>query len=559
MTDELTWTAPGPGYWEWGGSHIPGVLTPIYGPMHQRTLQQSMTTMFERVGVPLGTLREEFVNGRAFTQLQPLVGKPGSKPPPKPVLWLATRLHPAFRARTKTAARTLGQRSWRARTEEWSQTLRPRQRTANLELQHEDLTALDDDALLEHLERAVRNMEQGLLLHFDLHGDDMGPLGLYLSRCIAWGLEPGDAIAAMAGHSPSTAAPVDALRKVSAALLESGWTVDQPVPTSLDALRSFGPSVSQALDEYLDEYGWRLVTGYDIDSRCVGELPEALVANVVAATDLSDGVDAAAAGDQWATRLRVLVPAVNREEFDELLIEARVALDLRDDNGPITVEWPGGLVRRALLEIGRRLAARERLVAAEHVVELDVPEIETLVRDRSGALSADDVAGRARARRAASAEVPPSSLGEREPEPDLSAFPEPLARMTSVALTAVALLERGTPAVETGEGVVASGLGVGSDAYTGRARVAHRAEDALAAIEPGDVLVVPFTTPAYNAVLTVCGAVITEEGGALAHAAVLARELGIPAVVGAAGALSAIADGDQVEVDPVAGTVRRVS
>jgi pyruvate,water dikinase len=67
------------------------------------------------------------------------------------------------------------------------------------------------------------------------------------------------------------------------------------------------------------------------------------------------------------------------------------------------------------------------------------------------------------------------------------------------------------------------------------------------------------TTPAYNAVLAVCGAVVTEEGGALAHAAVLARELGLPAVVGAAGALSAIEDGAQIAVDPLAGTVTLAS
>ena len=81
------------------------------------------------------------------------------------------------------------------------------------------------------------------------------------------------------------------------------------------------------------------------------------------------------------------------------------------------------------------------------------------------------------------------------------------------------------------------------------------ADEALASLEPGDVLVVPFTTPAYNAVLAVCGAVVTEEGGALAHAAVLARELGIPAVVGAEAAMATIEDGAEVTVDPVAGTV----
>ena len=131
--------------------------------------------------------------------------------------------------------------------------------------------------------------------------------------------------------------------------------------------------------------------------------------------------------------------------------------------------------------------------------------------------------------------------------------------MTRTAMTAVALLERAEVAPGAAAGVLVTGMGVGHAPYVGRARVAERAEDALAAIEPGDVLVVPFTTPAYNAVLAVCGAVVTEEGGVLAHAAVLARELGLPAVVGAAGALGLIHDGAEVEVDPVAGTVRLLS
>ena len=81
-------------------------------------------------------------------------------------------------------------------------------------------------------------------------------------------------------------------------------------------------------------------------------------------------------------------------------------------------------------------------------------------------------------------------------------------------------------------------------------------ESALDAMEPGDVLVVRFTTPAYNTVLAIAGAIVTADGALLSHAAVMARELGIPAVVGAAGALDEIPDGAEVEVDPVGGTVR---
>ncbi len=80
------------------------------------------------------------------------------------------------------------------------------------------------------------------------------------------------------------------------------------------------------------------------------------------------------------------------------------------------------------------------------------------------------------------------------------------------------------------------------------------ADEALERCEPGDVVITRFTAPTFNSVLALAGAVVTEHGGLLCHTAVIARELGIAAVVGVAGALD-IEDGAEVEVDPVAGVV----
>ena len=103
------------------------------------------------------------------------------------------------------------------------------------------------------------------------------------------------------------------------------------------------------------------------------------------------------------------------------------------------------------------------------------------------------------------------------------------------------------------------GTGVGTKVVQGVARVATSPEEALDRLEPGDVLVVAGTTPAYNLVLSLAGGVVTADGGPMSHAAVIARELGIPAVIGARGALTDIPDGALVEIDPVAGEVRIVS
>lgn len=74
-------------------------------------------------------------------------------------------------------------------------------------------------------------------------------------------------------------------------------------------------------------------------------------------------------------------------------------------------------------------------------------------------------------------------------------------------------------------------------------------------IQPGDVLIAPFTGPSINSLLPIIGALVVEEGGPLCHAAIVAREFGCSAVIGAQGATTRIPHGAHVEVDPTRGTV----
>ena len=105
------------------------------------------------------------------------------------------------------------------------------------------------------------------------------------------------------------------------------------------------------------------------------------------------------------------------------------------------------------------------------------------------------------------------------------------------------------------ERAVLNGAGIGDHVAVGRAVVVEDFLDALARTEPGDILVTRLTNPAFNPAIRFAGGLVTETGGALSHTGVAAREYGIPAVVGADHACSRITDGDQIEVDPIAGTV----
>ena len=75
-------------------------------------------------------------------------------------------------------------------------------------------------------------------------------------------------------------------------------------------------------------------------------------------------------------------------------------------------------------------------------------------------------------------------------------------------------------------------------------------------IQRGDVLVTATTTEAFNIVLPLLGAMVTDAGGLLSHAAIVSREYGIPGVVGCLDATARIPDGATVSVDGTTGEVR---
>ena len=76
--------------------------------------------------------------------------------------------------------------------------------------------------------------------------------------------------------------------------------------------------------------------------------------------------------------------------------------------------------------------------------------------------------------------------------------------------------------------------------------------------QPGEVLVAPITDPGWMPLFVGAVAVVAEMGGELSHTMIVSRDLGIPAVVGAVGATSAIKTGDLIEVDGSSGVVRIV-
>ena len=545
---------PGPGRWERDISHTTAAPTRVLRRLATTTMPDAYREVFAEFGGPLDTLDIRFVHGAMYRRIVPLVAADSDRPPPpRPVMWLLLRLHPAFRQRERAARKMWAERPDHRVVAEWHARERHEWIARNRALQAIRPDTLTDTELADHVDRLDEHLVAGWRRHHVLHGSDVGPIGDLLVHGHRWGLTTDELLRLLDGASPATSSATSVAERIAAELRRAG--VDPAGVRDLDTVRSV-PGAAAVLDEHLEHAGWHIVTSYDIEARTVGELPAALCALI------RGGSNGHRAGDEApATRLRAAlrerVPERERTTFDDLVERARAAYGMRDDNGPLTAEWPAGLLRRAFLESAPRLHATGRLHALEHVFELDSPELAALLRN-APAPSADDLAARAATRRAEAELDPPDALGPDHPDPDPSVFPPGIRRTMEIVITALSLLEVDPRA----ERAPLSGTGIGDRVHRGTARVVSdpdRLDDLVAAMEPGDVLVAPWTAPTFNAVFAIAGAVVVREGGPLCHAAVMARELGIPTVIGCREALDAIADGDTVDVDPLAGEVRVVA
>jgi pyruvate,water dikinase len=196
------------------------------------------------------------------------------------------------------------------------------------------------------------------------------------------------------------------------------------------------------------------------------------------------------------------------------------------------IDYPGLLAtREALLGFGRRLVGEGLLDAADDVWMLEREELRAALTETVDLRTL--VARRREEQARGLAEGVRPFLGEP---------PDERTRDTVVE----SFYGSGGSALQ--------GSGASAGVAEGVARVVAGQDD-FARIQPGDVLVTAMTTPAWTPLFPSLAGLVTETGGILSHAAVVAREYGLPAVVGAAGAVTAIPDGMRVRIDGTTGEI----
>lgn len=203
--------------------------------------------------------------------------------------------------------------------------------------------------------------------------------------------------------------------------------------------------------------------------------------------------------------------------------------------------------RRAMLEAGRRLAVRGALSDAEDIFFLTLDEVQqALLTTNLDRATLRQRADRRREQHQADLALPPLDVVHADEvaalECGLTPVDAPPHRRTGE------LGER--PAGQ----MILKGMPVSRGLVTGRARIVLRPEEGHS-LQPGDILVAPFTDPAWTPLFAVVSAIVMDLGGALSHGSILAREYGIPAVVNVPHATTTLRDGQLITVDGGRGIV----
>jgi phosphoenolpyruvate synthase/pyruvate phosphate dikinase len=241
--------------------------------------------------------------------------------------------------------------------------------------------------------------------------------------------------------------------------------------------------------------------------------------------------------EQSAASTHNRLKGLRRWAFDKTLKIGQTMAQVRENAlADIGLGYP--VLRRMLRELGRRFVQAGTIAQADDIFWLTADEVQDVMTNLRG-----DMAGRVAQRKATH-----EALKRISPPPMLP----PKKKYMGIDMAAW------TPAAEESQvGDTLKGIGASAGRVTAPARVLRGPED-FDQMRPGDVLVAATTTPAWTPLFAMASGVVTDVGGPLSHGSIVAREYGVPAVMGTGVATRRIRSGQVVTVDGNAGEVTLV-
>lgn len=535
--------------WEKDVAHCPEPITPFGAALYEGADIGPVAEMARTYGLIIDGMETRIIGGEVYVRIVPLIGSPDSsaKPPPALILGLAARLHPKLAKRMKAAKNAFESGLLEEWPRRWNEVERSRFVSRIEDFLDVDLAGLDDQALIDEYERIHELGREGSHIHFQLfipYLVGLHQLCKFTEDKLGWSVE--ETLVMLQSPASDATKGLEAIRRRVAEEPRVRNSLAAMPSDPVGVLERTAPDLAAQLSAWLRREGWRTVS-YDPGSPVVGERPGMVTRLLLRQTreNLHDRTEA-------IERARSLLKPEDLGEFDSLFAYASYVYPIREDNVVLTDNAPSGLMRRWLVEASRRLLERGLISRLDDGSFLEPNEIHRALVGEASDLQ--DVIARRKGEWAWTRAHPgPVRVGEASATPDVSRLPK-AARMFNEAILWGIQHEypanQGSSGEDGGLGGAAGSPGV----YRGPARVI-RGEADMSKLMDGEVMVCPVTTPAWSSLFAIAGAVVTDNGGVLSHAAIVAREHGIPAVLGTRSATQEIGDGDYVEVDGTNGVV----
>jgi pyruvate,water dikinase len=427
-----------------------------------------------------------------------------------------------------------------------------------------DLSGASDEDLLKHLQWTLDTYVRIWHIHFeallpafvsismfvDVYADlmeDAGPLDAYK---LLQGVD---------NNSLRADQDLWAVSKIASATPELESTfLETPTADVMAKLAGSGEGrkLRDAINSYLDKWGKRSDTVVEIGDPSWIEDPSIAIDNLKAYVR-SDSGDPIERWKELVGERERLVEEVQehiagypdpvKQQFNGLLVAGQQGQRLQEDHNWWIDQQGTHQVRQVFLEFGDRLVASEVIAGRDDVMMLTGDEVlESAKSGFTGDFRTTVVERRAEMERWQNVEAPLVLGTDYGPPPD-----NPVTRAIG------RFFVFGTPPQPGDEDQkdLLRGVSGSSGKASGIARVIIKLSDA-GRLSPGEILVTTTTSPPWTPLFATAGGIVTDTGGALSHCAIVAREYGLPATVGTGHATKAINDGQRIEVDGDAGTVR---
>ncbi len=526
----VTWDDPADAElaWEWDDMHFPQALAPLAGEYVTRGIAGGMNYRCERTGFPY-RMRCRIIHGYAYFATR----------------WLIPEHDiPSARERIKENRRTLS----RMVRKNWEDEVLPTLLETYRWMQEAPIETGASAEIAHRWDEAWSRIPNLHYLHF------MSNAGSYQSlddladmyESFSENPRPGEALTLVQGRATD-------LQRVQRDLyLLAQHARSRPAVATLicrnsheahGALQSVegGADFLAALESFLTAHGHLgqpfddlMLPSWDDDPAPVLiEIRKRLDAPEEDPEERRQRLAADADALAGAVRARLRGRPEDLHRFDAALALARDAAPLTEEHNYRLDRMLHARMHQFALRVGRRLVRSSVLADASDVFFLYVAEVKTALEHPA---DLQELVLRRKTERERQKTIrPPKYLGT----PDRSAPPSRFDAAAPAQPDARAL----------------RGLGASSGTARGPARIVLSIDD-FGRVERGDILVCPSSNPSWVPLFGLIAGLVTNTGGVTSHAAVVAREFGVPAVVGTGEATWRIRDGQVVEVDGTAGEVR---